>query len=76
MKSIHLLLSAVLLTLATVWARAAAQGLDQALISIGVEYCVKALRARTVAFSNIHFLWPAGIFTNTAEHRIPVKGRR
>ena len=71
MKSIHFLLSAVLLVLATVWARAAAQGLDQALISIGVECCMKGLRARV--FPNINFLWPARIFTRAGEHRIPVK---
>jgi hypothetical protein len=73
MKSIHLLFSAVLLTLATVWARAAAQGLEQALVSIGVECCVKGLRARTRLFSNINSLWPARIFTRAAEPRIPVK---
>ncbi len=71
MKFIHLLLSAVLLTSATVWARAAAQGLDQALVSIGVECCMKGLRARV--FPNINFLWPARIFTRAGEHRIPVK---
>ena len=49
MKSIHLLLAAVLLTVATVWARAAAQGIEQALISMGVECCLKVLRARTRA---------------------------
>ena len=31
MKSIHLLFAAVLLTVATVWTRAAAQGIEQAL---------------------------------------------
>ena len=35
MKSMHLLLAAVLLTLATVWARAATQGLEQACIYRG-----------------------------------------
>ena len=73
MKSIQLLLSTVVLTAAAVRARAAAQGLDQALVSLGVECCVKILRARTGAFSNIHFLWPARIFTRATEHRIPVK---
>ena len=53
MKSIHLLLTAVLLTVATVWARAAAQGIEQALISIGVECCLKVLRAGTRALPNI-----------------------
>jgi hypothetical protein len=70
MKSIHLLLSAVLLTLAAVWARAAAQGLEQALVSTGVECCVKGLRARTRAFSNINSFWPARIFTRAPEYRI------
>jgi hypothetical protein len=63
MKSIDLLLSGGLLTLATVWARAATQGLEQALVSTGVECCLKGLRARTRVFSNINFLWPARIFT-------------
>ena len=44
MKSIHLLFAAVLLTAATVWARAAAQGIEQALVSIGIEYCLKVIR--------------------------------
>ena len=52
MKSMHLLLAAVLLTVATVWARAAAQGIEQALVSIGVECCLKVLRARTRALPN------------------------
>jgi hypothetical protein len=52
MKSMHLLLAAVLLTAATVWARAAAQGIEQALVSIGVEYCLKVLRGRTKALQN------------------------
>ena len=67
MKSIQLLLSTVVLTAAAVRARAAAQGLDQALISLGVECCVKILRARTGAFSNIHFLWLARIFARAIE---------
>jgi hypothetical protein len=70
MKSMHLLLSAVLLTVATVWARAAAQGIEQALVSIGVECCLKVLGGRTRVFSNINFLWPARIFTRAAEPRI------
>jgi hypothetical protein len=41
MKSMHLLLAAMLLTMATVWARAAAQGIERALVSIEVECCVK-----------------------------------
>ena len=69
MKSTHLLLSAVLLTLATVWARAAAQGLEQALVSIAVDRCSKVLRARTRAFPNINFLWPARISTKALEHK-------
>ena len=52
MKSINLLLAAVLLTMATLWARAAAQGIEQALVSIGVEWCLKVLRARTRALPN------------------------
>jgi hypothetical protein len=56
MKSMHLLLVAVLLMLATVWAQAATQGIDQALVSRGVECCVKALRARAKALSIINFL--------------------
>jgi hypothetical protein len=59
MKSMHLLLAAVLLTVATVWARAAAQGIEQALVSIGVECCLKVLRARTRALPNtISSVWP------------------
>jgi hypothetical protein len=63
MKSMHLLLAAVFLTAATVWARAAAQGIEQALVSIGVEYCLKVLKARrrtlpntmgSVAGKNLH----------------------
>ena len=53
MKSINLLLAAVLLTMATVWARAAAQGIEQALVSIGVECCLRVLRARKTALPNI-----------------------
>ena len=59
MKSMNLLLAAVLLTMATLWARAAAQGIEQALISIGVEWCLKVLRARTRALPNIiGSVWP------------------
>ena len=59
MKSMHLLLAAVLLTVATVWARAAAQGIEQALVSIGVECCLKVLRARTRVLPNtISSVWP------------------
>ena len=43
MKSIYLLLSAALLTLVTLWARAAAQALEQALVSTGVECCMNVL---------------------------------
>jgi hypothetical protein len=49
-------LSAVLLTVVTLWARASAQGIEQALVSTGIECCVKALRARAKAFSIINFL--------------------
>ena len=73
MKSMHLLLSAMLLTVATVWARAAAQGLEQALVSMGIECCVKGLRARTRAFSNVNFLWPVRIFTTAVGHKSPRK---
>jgi SpoU rRNA methylase family enzyme len=59
MKSIYLLFSAVLVATTTVSARAAAQGVEQALVSIAVEYGSKVLRARTRALSNINFLWPA-----------------
>ena len=69
MKSIQLLLSVVLVATTTVWARAAAQGLEQALVSIVVECCVRGLRARTRVFSNINFLWPARIFTKAPEHK-------
>jgi hypothetical protein len=55
MKSIHLLFSTVLLTLAAMWVRAATQGVEPALISAGVEFCVQGLRAGTKAFSNINF---------------------
>jgi hypothetical protein len=58
MKSIYLLLAAVLLMMATVWARAAAQGIEQALVSIGVEWCLKVLRAGTRAVPNtISSVW-------------------
>jgi hypothetical protein len=53
MKSIHVPLSAMILPAAIVWARAAAQGLEQALVSMAVEYCSKGLRARIRAFPNI-----------------------
>jgi SpoU rRNA methylase family enzyme len=59
MKSIYLLFSAVLVATTTVSARAAAQGVEQALVSIAVEYGSKVLRATTRAFPNINFLWPA-----------------
>ena len=52
MKSMHLLLAAVLLMAATVWARAAVQGIEQALISIGVECCLKILRIRRRGLPN------------------------
>jgi hypothetical protein len=59
MKSMHLLFATVLLTVATVWARAAAQGIEQALVSIGVECCLKVLRAGTRALPNtISSVWP------------------
>ena len=59
MKSIYLLLSAVLVATTTVWARAAAQGIEQTLVSIGVECCLKVLGARTRALPNtISSVWP------------------
>jgi len=55
----HLLLATVLLTLATVWARAAVQGIEQALVSIGVECCLKVLRTTRRALPNtIPSVWP------------------
>jgi hypothetical protein len=56
MKSIYVLLSAVLVATMTVWARAAAQGIEQALVSVAVEYGSKVLKARTRAFPNINLL--------------------
>ena len=59
MKSMNLLLAAVLLTMATLWARAATQGIEQALVSIGVEWCLKVFRAGTRALPNIiGSVWP------------------
>jgi hypothetical protein len=52
MKSIHLVFAAMLLTVATVWGRAAAQGIEQALVSVGVEYCLKILRLRRESLPN------------------------
>ena len=69
MKSIYVLLSAVLVATMTVWARAAAQGVEQALVSVAVEYGSKVLRARIRAFPNINFLWPARISTKALEHK-------
>jgi hypothetical protein len=56
MKSIYLILSAALVAMATLWARAAAQGLEPALVSVGAEFFLKGLRATTRAFSNINSL--------------------
>ena len=71
MKSMHLLLSAVLLTVPAVWARAATQGLELALVSIAVERCVKGLRAKTRAFPNIiGSIWPVRIFTKSSGDKI------
>jgi hypothetical protein len=69
MKSLYVLLSAVLVATMTVWARAAAQGVEQALVSVAVEYGSKVLRARTRAFPNINFVWPARISTKALEHK-------
>ena len=71
MKSIYLLLSAVLVATTTVWARAAAQGIEQTLVSIGVECCLKVLGARTRALPNtISSVWPVEIFTKASQHKI------
>ena len=70
MKSIHLLLSTVFLIFAAVWARAAAQGLEQALVSTGFECCVQGLRAGTRAFSTINFLRPARISTKAFQQSL------
>jgi hypothetical protein len=56
MKSMHLLLAVALLTVAAVWARAATQGIEQALVSVGVECCLKIIRATTRALPNISAL--------------------
>jgi hypothetical protein len=70
MKFIHLQLSGVLLTVATVWARAAAQGVEQALVFIAVECCLKGVRAKTRAFPNIiSCVWPARISTKALEDK-------
>jgi len=53
MKSIHFLVSTVLVTVTGVWIRAAAQGLDQALASIAVEAVLKTLKVRTTVLPNI-----------------------
>ena len=53
MKYIHFFVSAVLVMVTAVWIRAAAQGLDQALLSIAVEAVLKTLRARTTVLPNI-----------------------
>ena len=53
MKSIHFLVSTVLVTVTAVWIRAAAQGLDQALASIAVEAVLKTLKVRTTVLPNI-----------------------
>ncbi len=60
MKSIYLLLSAVLVATTIVWAWATAQGVEKALVSIGgVECCLKVLRARTRVLPNtISSVWP------------------
>ena len=59
MKSIYVLLSAVLVATTTVWAWATAQGVEQALVSIGVDCCLKVLRARTRALPNtMSSVWP------------------
>jgi hypothetical protein len=69
MKSIYVLLSAVLVATMTVCARAAAQGVEQALVSVAVEYGSKVLRARTRAFPNFNFVWPARFSTKALERK-------
>ena len=73
MKSMHLLLATVLLTAATVWARAAAQGIEQALISIGVECCLKVLRARRTLPNTVCSIWRVRISTAAFEDKISEK---
>jgi hypothetical protein len=62
MKCVQFVLSAVLLTLTTVWARAAALGLEQAFVSIAVESCVKSLRAKGYFLNSIGSSDRLGIF--------------
>ena len=69
MKSLYVLLSAVFVATMTVWARAATQGVEQALVSVAVEYASKVLRARTRAFPNFNFLWPARILIKALERK-------
>jgi hypothetical protein len=59
-KSIHLLLTAVLLTVATVWAGAAAQGVEQALVSIAFEALLKGCKSNNQSLPEYHQLCLAG----------------
>jgi hypothetical protein len=58
MKFVHLFLTAVLLTAATVWGRAATQGIEQALVSTGIECGLKVLSGMTSVLPNsISSVW-------------------
>jgi hypothetical protein len=71
MKSIYLILSAALVAMATLWARAAAQGLEPALVSVAVEHCSKFLRVSTRAWPNItSSMRLARKFTMALQHKI------
>ena len=69
MKSIYLQLSVLLAAATQVWVQAAAQGVEQALVSVTVEYCSEVLRARASVFPNINFLWPVRISTRADKHK-------
>ena len=61
MKSMHLLLATVLLTLATVWARAAVQGIEQALVSIrGGRVLPEGSKGKDKSFTEYYQLCLAG----------------
>ena len=71
MKSIHVILSAVLVALSTVWARAAIHGLDQALVSIAVEAVLKRSKREDKPFPSIisSFWSPSQWLLNPKSHR-------
>jgi hypothetical protein len=60
MKSMHLLLAAVLLTVATVWARAATQGIEQALVSIGGRLLPEGSKGKDKSLTEYYQLCLAG----------------